>query len=255
MSRKRWARAMLRAVVLVVGIAMIGCAHSPTVAPKDAALDLLDRAITAAGGREALAAAATLSWRGEATVFLPDRRIELAVDTEVVPFFSARSRTVRVGVAGDDPRTLIVMNGAAYMIRGDQPRVTLPESQLRHERQQYAVYGLLLWTKLLESGSRVARLPDDGEGHPGLHAEVPEAPAVDLYFDGAGRPLYLLDTVDAPDGNGRIAQRFDFEGEVVAGGVRWPRIIRIAQEGKPYFELRIEQFSVRPDVSLELQVD
>jgi hypothetical protein len=239
------------ALVLTITLAA-GCAHAPPSRPDDARA-LIERAIAASGGADALAAATVLTWRGQASVFLPDRTIELTVDTEVVPFRWARSRTQRPGVAGDEPRTLIVAGDTGYAIRGERS-TPLPEQQLRHERQQYAVYGLLRWLPLRDAESRIARLPDDADGHPGVHAEVPGAPAADIYFDHAGHPLYLLDTVDAPEGDGRIAQRFEFEGEVIDQGVRWPRVLRILQEGKPYFELRIERFAVKRHAEQRIDV-
>ncbi len=236
--------ALLRTVVLFAAGGMSGCAHAPTAAPTDGALALLDQAIAAAGGRDALAQIDTLAWRGHATVIVPGRRIELLVDTTVKPFVSAESKAVLADKTDDPPQTLRIDRGQAWKIVGDRSE-PLPDAQVRHERQQYAVYGLLTWLPLLDASARLRRLPDDPDGHPGLHIDFPKAPPADVYFDAAGRPLYLLDTVDAPYGKGTIAQRFDFSGEVVDRGVHWPQSLRVSQDGKPFFELRIEQFEAR----------
>jgi len=99
---------------------------------------------------------------------------------------------------------------------------------------------------LRDAGVHLRELHADKDGLRGLHVEHPRAPAADMFFDARGRLAYVTDQVPDPDGNGSVAQRFDFEGSIEAGGVRWPRILRISQNGKSYFELRLQKFSVEP---------
>ena len=75
---------------------------------------------------------------------------------------------------------------------------------------------------------------------------MPGAPQADLFFDAKGRLVRLEDVVPNPEGTGTVAQRFDFEGVVEnPGGLRWPRTIRITQDGTPYFTLRIATLTIR----------
>ena len=83
------------------------------------------------------------------------------------------------------------------------------------------------------------RREPDRDGLRILHVEHPNAAPADLYFDANTALVRLEDTVPAAEGAGRVLQRFDFEGATAANGIRWPRMIRITQDGKPYFELRI----------------
>jgi hypothetical protein len=94
------------------------------------------------------------------------------------------------------------------------------------------------------AGTTVTSLPPlDGLSR--MRVERAEAPASTLSFDADGRLVALENVVPDPEGRGTVRQRFTFEGEIVDDGVRWPRTIRIAQDGKPYFELRIDTFDAK----------
>jgi len=231
-------------IVLVLAIATLSaCMHAtPARSPEQA---LLQQAIDAAGGEAALSRARVLSWTGEASVFAGDKRIELGVESRVEPFAAARSDTWLLAQGRTTLRTLQVDSGQGVMIR-DGATTPMPQPMLRHEQAQYAIYGLMRLLPLHGTGAILHMLPTDQDGLRGLHVEHPHAPAVDMYFDAHNRLAYLTDHVPDPDGNGEIAQRFDFEGTIEAGGVRWPRTLRISQNGKSYFELRLRTFSVEP---------
>ena len=61
-------------------------------------------------------------------------------------------------------------------------------------------------------------------------------------------------TVPSPEGKAPIAQLMTFEGEIDDNGVRWPRVLRIAENGRPYFELALAMLRApsRPDTALTL---
>ena len=128
------------------------------------------------------------------------------------------------------------------MLRDGQ-RTALPAPMVAHERLQYATYALMLLVPLQSPQAHIERRPDVA-GLRVLHARLPDAPETDLFFDAQGRLVRLEDVVRNPEGTGTIAQRFDFEGSIEASGVRWPRTIRIAQDGQPYFTLRIETLAI-----------
>jgi len=230
---------MLAAAIVLLA----ACTH---ITPKpDSAEALLQQAIDAAGGEAALTQARVLTWSGSATVFAGDNKIELGVESRVEPFRSARSDTWLLGQGRRTLRTLQIDGDQGWMVR-DGKRTEMPAQSLRHERAQYAVYGLMRLVTLRQPGVVLRVLPVDGQGRRGLHVQHPSAPEADIYFDTDGRLAYLTDNVPAPEGEGTLAQRFDFEGSIEGRGVRWPRIVRISQNNKPYFELRLEQFRPEP---------
>jgi hypothetical protein len=230
------------AVLLSAMFCLVGCASMDAPRPPGAAL--LATAIDAAGGEAALRHARVLAWEGDATVHAGERRIELEVATEVEPFVRARSDSWLRSAGRSSLRTLEVDATGGWTTR-DGTRAPMDPAAVAHERAQFAVYGLMRLLDLREPGVRMQLLPADASGHRGLRVQHPLAPAADLYFDGGGRLAYLLDRVPAPDGTGEIAQRFEFEGSIEGGGVRWPRTLRILQDGRPYFELRLRRFAPR----------
>jgi predicted small secreted protein len=203
----------------------------------DPARALLHEAIETAGGLDALGRVRALHWTGEATVFAGDRRIELGVDTRIEPFLRAKSDTWLRDQGRATLRTLEVLPDGGWMTRDDK-REPMPADMLEHERLQYATYGLMLLAPL-DDAKTVLRREPDRDGLRILHVEHPNAAPADLYFDANAALVRLEDTVPAAEGAGRVLQRFDFEGVTAANGIRWPRTIRITQDGKPYFELRI----------------
>jgi hypothetical protein len=232
---------------------LAGCAASRGQPPRDAAAvpavaanadteALLAEAIAAAGGADALARVRALHWTGEATVFAGDRRIELGVDTRVEPFLRAKSDTWLRDQGRASLRTLEVTPDGGWMVRDGQ-RTAMPEAMLAHERLQYATYGLMLLAPLRDPGV-VVRRGADIDSLRTLHVQDARAAPSDLAFDAGGRLVRLDDRVPSPEGRGIVDQRFDFEGTIEANGIRWPRVVRITQGGKPWFELRIATLAV-----------
>ena len=126
---------------LFIAFAMAGCAHAPSTLPADA---LLQQAIVAAGGEAALSRAQVLAWTGEAVVMADGQRIELGVETRVEPFIRARSDTWLRKPGRSTLRSLEIDGDQGWMTRGGQ-RTAMPIAMQRHERSQYAVYGLMRW--------------------------------------------------------------------------------------------------------------
>ena len=226
------------AYVLAALVLLTGCVGRPAPDPARA---LLDEAILAAGG-DALSGVRALRWTGEATVFAGDRRIELGVDTRVEPFGAARSDTWLRDQGRASMRTLAVGAERGEMTRDGKP-APMPAAMFAHERLQYATYGLMLLAPLRDPRVVLER-GADADGLRVLHVEHPDAAPADLFFDTGGRLVRLDDVVPDPEGKGTVQQRFDFEGVVESDGVHWPRVVRISQADKPYFELRIATLSI-----------
>lgn len=202
---------------------------------------VLERAVARAGGTAALGRAETLSWRGRATIHAGGNTIEIGVSTRVVPFRGARSDSWLLSQGAGSTRSLIIEGEQGWTERGGV-RAPMPAAMLRHERQQYAIYGLMLL--LPARGHVVARRAEPG-GRTVLTIAHPEAPITELVFDRAGRLAEARDRVADPDGGAaEIDQLFRFSGEIVDHGVHWPRRIDILQRGQPYFTLEIDRFEV-----------
>jgi len=237
----------MRLLALVPILAILAaCADAP---PRRDSADpeaLLERAIAAAGGERALDRARSLSWEGEAEVHAGTTTIPVWVRTRVRPFASAYSTSWRRDETPPRPRQMRIDATGGELVLPDGTRRPMPEPMLRHERAQFAVYGLMRLLPLREAGVRRAPLPPDAQGRPGIRVEHPLAPPADPHFAPDGRLAVLTNRVPAADGNGEVTQRFLFDGTVEAAGVRWPRRLRIEHDGAPYFELRIERFEVSP---------
>jgi hypothetical protein len=225
-------------VLFAIAAACVAAACVSAPASRDPAQALLDEAIVAAGGQAALSRVHALHWTGEATVFAGNERIELGVDTRIEPFVRAKSDTWLRDRGRASLRTLDVGPDAGWMLRNGE-RTPMPAPMLAHERLQYATYGLMLLAPLRADGVVLRRGPDV-DGLRVLHVEHPHAAPADLFFDADGRLVRLDDVVPNAEGTGTLRQRFDLDGTVEASGIRWPRVVRIAQDGQPFFELRIE---------------
>jgi hypothetical protein len=229
-----------RRLFILGSAAAAGCARR--LHSKDSAQILLRNALAAAGGREVLARVTALRWTGVAQVFADERVINIGASTRVVPFTLARSDTWLLSDGPVRQRSLIIESDGAWTERGGV-RESLPAGFAEHERQQYAIYALMLLVPLLSPRARVAAAASM-DGLDCLSAEHPGAPATKLCFDPAGRLAKAYNSVIAPDGKGQIEQRFTFTGEITARGVRWPRSIKIDQSGKPYFQMTLTTFDV-----------
>lgn len=212
---------------------MIGCGVLLPIAARASvfapAPDLLERAISAMGGRALLSRVKALSWTGRARVHAGERVLEIDVKTRVEPFVRARSETKLAG--SDDVRTLIIEPDGGWVERKGV-RTPLPAAQTEHERQQYGLYGYML----------LVRAPTHVVGDH-LVAERRGLPPVTLLMEG-DTVMGADYTVVSPDGTGTVAQRFLLEGEMRDRGIRWPHTITILADNKPYFILDLDSFAV-----------
>jgi hypothetical protein len=172
----------------------------------------------------------TLRWTGTARVYDADRTIDIAVDTQVTPFATALSKSWIVAEGPARARVLLLTptSGTVTFLGKSRP---LGEAQARHERAQFALYGLMLTTRA-RNRCVVAR-----------HADAPEAR---LCFDRTGRLTSGASTVPDSETGAPLAQTFEFSGEIRSGPVRWPRTLLIRHGGKPYFQVTLDSFEARP---------
>ena len=202
---------------------------------------LLDDAIAAAGGNDALTKARHLRWTGEADVHAGGRDIALAVRSDIEPLGKVRSETW-LRETGPSTLRVLEMDGRNGWTTRDGKREPMPAGMARNEYSQFGTYALMRLVTLREPKAEIHLLPERVEGMRGLQARYPGLPEATLWFDDASRLAALTNTVASADGNGVIQQRFEFSGTIESNGVRWPKQIRILQDGKPFFELRLQTF-------------
>jgi hypothetical protein len=193
-----------------------------------------------AGGRRALERVRLLRWEGEAVVHAGGRDVAINVATLVVPFSWARSESWPTAQGRAAARTMVIAEEGGWVER-DGRSEPLPPSFVEHERAQFAIYGLMLLAPLLRPPARLTRLPDR-DRFARLLAERSPAPPTELRFDRSGRLAEALNQVPDAEGGKAIPQRFVFSEEAMPGRIRWPRELRIEQQGRPYFELRLTRF-------------
>ena len=201
------------AAVAALALGLAGCA----------ALDAEPAAVAAASEVRPLA------WTGTARVYAGDRVLALGVSTRVIPFLSARSETWLLEQGPSSKRAMIIEPDAGWLERGGK-REPMPAAMLAHERQQFAIYGLMQ----IAISKRLAR----------AGGWSPDVPETEFIFDPAGRLVEARNAVVDPAGGAAlIPQLFRFSGQIDGKGLAWPRRFEILQNGLPYFTLELESFS------------
>lgn len=181
-------------------------------------------------GPAAAAAVTELHWTGKATIHETDRTLEIGISTRLEPFKSARSESWLLSQGKASARTLVIEPGGGWVDRNGA-RDPLPEPMVRHERQQYALYGLMLRAL----GNDTAPVPD-------------YAPPTRFEKDAAGALASASNEVLDPEGAAApIPQTIRFSGRTESNGVVWPSRIDIYERGKLYFTLEIDSFEAVRD--------
>jgi len=205
---------------------------------------LLERAIRAAGGEDALARSPVLAWTGSAVVHAGDHEIALVGEWTVQPPDMAISRTWPRDEGRSSPREISISSVSGTMTLGGRTS-PMPQAMLAHERQQFGLYGIMRLLPLRDERVTLGPLAKDARGRRGLRAAKAGEPAVDLYFGPDGRLAALITTVRDPATGAAVREQIELEGSIEGAGIRWPRNLRINRDGAPYFDLSIETFRPR----------
>jgi hypothetical protein len=217
-------------------------------ANKTPEVALVDRAVDAAGGEEALKKNPAFSWTGETKIHVQGRDLTIVGKWLLDPPDRAIVETRPVGEPADAARTLVINGKSGYAIVKDEREQISPE-MLENERDQFYLYSLMRLLPLREYGVKLESLPKTDDGLEGLKVSRPERPDVELFFDADARLRKLsLETLD-PVTNTRRRQNVRLEGEVVSKGVRWFKQLSITWEKEPYFELTIVTLDVLPGLA------
>ena len=229
-----------RRLVLAAGLSLVA---GPALAVGSACgSGLLTQAMARMGGPALLSRVKALRWTGKAKIFAGERTLEIATHTLVRPFQAARSDTWLTDEGPSGTRSLIIEGAEGFMERSGK-RAPMPAAMLAHERQQYALYGLMLLAPLCAPDVETW-LAAEADGSGRIEIAHPQAPRTTLIFDPGARLVGARNRVVSPDdGVTEIAQDFAFSGEIEGGGLRWPRGMTIRQNDAPYFELALETFT------------
>jgi hypothetical protein len=200
--------------------------------------DNIERAMAAMGGSTLLSRVRALRWIGTAKVFARGKAIHLGVETSFEPFRRARSDSWLASEGRSQIRTLMIEGAQGFrVVEGRQS--ALSPADLLNERQQFGAYGYLL---MAGSGWRA-------HGRGALRGTHKDFPAIDLRCGTDGRIVAADYLVAPPEDSTGIAgkpirEHFTFSGTVADKGLRWPKRIAIAQNGRPFFDLSIDQLWV-----------
>ncbi|PYQ03422.1 MAG: hypothetical protein DMF82_13275 [Acidobacteria bacterium] len=214
------------------------------MAAATAATPILDRAIAAAGGAQRLESYPAFEWKGRAAVH-GERTITIEGRWRIEPPDRAVVETHDSGPGAGSLRRMILDGDRGWGQR-DGPLEPLPEALVAHERDQFYLYYVLRLVPLRSGGFQVTALGPDSLGNDGLRVASPGRRDLDLYFDKAARPARLVTSLADPASGKEIVEELRFRGIVEKQGVRWPRRIEITWDGRPYFELDIDEFSPLP---------
>jgi hypothetical protein len=246
-----------RRSLIAAPIGLAACASTSPGAAGGPERRFLDRVIEAAGGEDALNRARVLAWTGQATVRAGERTLTIGVNTIVQPFQYARSETWLLSEGRASTRVLEIDGDRGWAIR-DGARTPLPPAQTEHERQQYALYGLMRFVSLRDRDVRMSVYGDDepfsvagpvlADTRYALSVEHPAAPRTRFLFDANHRLIGASNTVTSPEGGGQpIEQLFRFFDTIEGNGVNWPRRMSIRQgaSASDFFELTLDTFTPR----------
>ena len=230
----------MKRIAALTGVATL---LSSAALAQSSAVGLVNQAIARAGGRQALETNQVLEWRGQATIHIPNRKIEIAGEWEVQPD-SALVTTWPIEQPGD-PRRLILSRVGGWTQRGATSPTPMSPELLAEERHQFYLYQLLRLVPLLDGGFTLAIVPGDTH-QVGLRISHPDHPDVTLYFDRQHRVVELRTVFAAPDMTHPENQEIHLSGEIQSRSVRWFRELRILRAGEPYFDLEITDFRASP---------
>jgi hypothetical protein len=212
----------------------------------DRARVLLDEAIIAAGGAEALARHAAFAWHGAAIIYAGDREIRIEGDWQVEPPDKSKVETFEIDKGPGSMRTMMIDGSRGWsVVEGkDQP---LPDAILANERDQFYLYYVLRLEPLRRDGSTLAYIDPDSNGRPGLRVTRAGRPEVELFFTAATRRVEkLVAHITDPVSGGVVEEELNFTGTIESNGVRWFNGVAILQNHRRFFVLKLATFQALP---------
>lgn len=210
---------------------------APGQQPDEAAA-LVNRAVETAGGTQALAAVRGVEWSATGTLHTPEGAI--AIDGRWIIHFPDRADvTTWERVKGKASAQRILLEGTSGWIERNGARVAMSAPEVAHGRDQVFVVSVLRLLPMREAGVELSL-----SGPRQILVRHPARPDLEATFADDGRLARLQTTISHPVDNSDIVQQVVLEGTISAGGITWPRTIRIVQDGKLFLELELTSFSI-----------
>jgi hypothetical protein len=240
---------MLKSAILVA--AGLGLAATPLQDRRtDHARVLLDEAIVAAGGREALARYKAFAWLGTATIYAGNRTIRIEGEWQIEPPEKSRVQTFEVDKGPGSMRTMTIDGNRGWSAAAGKEQV-LPDAMLANERDQFYLYYVLRLEPLTRDGSTLTLIDPDADGNPGIRVARAGRRDVDMFFDKASHRVVRQVTKVVDPASGReVVEELRFAGTIESGGVRWFRDLTILQDRAPFFALTLTTFTALQQLDL-----
>jgi hypothetical protein len=238
----------MRIPIPLVILLLAGCASAaPGTRTEDGPARILARAIEQAGGAEALERARGLVWDADATVHAGGRTVPISGRWAIQPPDTAVVSTYAVERGPSTMRHIVLAAPRGWLVNANG-FAPMPPLMLASEREEFYFYSVMRLVPLRAPGVTLTMLPPDSTGHRGILARNPGRPDVELYVDATGRLSRIRARIhDATTGN-PVVQEAWLSGETESGGVRWPRTMRLTQDGAPFFDLTLKTFRVLPAI-------
>ena len=172
-----------------------------------------------------------LSWEGTATIHAGDRNIDIRVRTRIDGAGNVVSESWPVDQGEQAMRRMIIDETGGWMERGGK-REAMPPEMLEHERQQFGFYAQLQRAMTYQP-----------ELFAGPKIIIGGRVRTTFHFGPRNRPYSGMNRVSSPEPGGKpIRQVIYFQDLRTVDGFEWPRRFQIYQNGKLYFDLKIEKF-------------
>lgn len=208
---------------------------------------ILARAIERAGGAEALERARGLTWDADAVVHAGGRTVPISGRWAVQPPDTVVVSTYAVERGPSTMRHIVLASPRGWLV-GANGFTPMPPLMLASEKEEFYFYYVMRLVPLRAPGVTLTALPSDSTGQRGILARNPGRPDVELYVDGTGRLSRIRARIhDAATGN-PVVQEAWLGGDIEDAGVRWPRTMRLTQDGAPFFDLTLKTFRALPAI-------
>ena len=205
--------------------------------PANEAQALLDRAIAAAGGADALTAATAIEWTARGTAYSSGDTEAIEGRWLVQPPDAADVSTWTPGAPAGAPKRTVISDASGWIERNGV-RTPLSAAAVAHERDQLYVLSLMRLLPLREAGVELSMVSPRT-----LLVRHPRRPDVEATFGDDGRLTVLRTTISHPEDNSDIVYELRLGGSIAGGGLTWPRTMRVTHDGKPTLELEITSLS------------
>ena len=232
-------------LALLLLAACASMAPGPRTADEPA--QILARAVERAGGAQALERARGLTWEGDATVHAGGRTVPIRGRWAIQPPDTAVVSTYAVERGPSTTRHIVLAAPRGWLVsaNGFAP---MPPLMLASEKEEFYFYSVMRLVPLRAAGVTLTALPPDSSGQRGVLARNPGRPDVELYVDGTGRLSRIRARIHNASTGKSLVQEAWLGGEIESGGVRWPRTMRLTQDGAPFFDLTLRTFRVLPSI-------